>query len=251
MQNHLSSYAAAIRNFKGNPLGQNLHMASEGRLSTYYAPTEWINPKAKLVIVGITPGPTQAANALKAARAQLLAGASEQDTLRMAKLTGGFSGPLRKNLVDMLDHVGIHAWAGVRGCDELFSARSDLVQLASVLPYTVVVDGDKPYNGTPKLLRSPMLKSLLMERFLPSVQAIPNAKLLALGDVPFEALNWLADQGYIDGKRILGRMPHPGGANIERIKFFLGRIRPGAASVKCDEAKLTVMREHLMLSLAA
>ena len=54
-----------------------------------------------------------------------------------------------------------------------------------MLPYTVVVDGDKPYNGTPKLLRSPMLKSLLMERFRPPVQAIPNAKLLALGDVPF------------------------------------------------------------------
>ena len=65
----------------------------------------------------------------------------------------------------------------------------------------------------------------------------------------FEALNWLADQGCIDGKRILGRVPHADGANIEPIKFFLGRIRPGVGSAKCGEAKLTGRRQRLMLSL--
>ncbi len=251
MQNHLSTYAAAIRNFNGDPLSPSLRMAHEGRLSVYYAPTEWINLKAKLIIAGITPGPTQAANALAEAQRQMRAGASVEDTLKSAKLIGGFSGDLRTNLVDMLNHVGIPRWLGITSSADLFGHRSDLVQLASVLPYPVFVDGRTRYNGSPKLQRSPLLRSLVLEQFLPSILANPQAHLLAVGDVPFETLNSLAKQGHLDPKRILGNLPHPSGASAERIKYFLGRKPAGELSAKTNAAKLDQMRHHLVQTLAA
>lgn len=36
-----------------------LLMDSSGPVSIYYAPFEYINPSARVVLVGITPGPTQ------------------------------------------------------------------------------------------------------------------------------------------------------------------------------------------------
>jgi hypothetical protein len=248
---NFTKYAAAIRNFNGDPLTTSLHMASEGRLSVFYSPTEWVNPQAKIVIIGITPGPTQAANALAEAQRQMRAGASVEDTLKNAKLIGGFSGELRTNLVDMLDHVGIPRWARITSSAELFGHRSDLVQLASVLPYPVFVDGNTPYKGSPKLQRSPLLRSLVLEHFLPSIQANPQARLLAVGDVPFETLKWLAEQGHLDPKRILGNLPHPSGASAERIKYFLGRKPAAQLSAKTNAAKLDQMRHHLLQTLAA
>ena len=76
-----------------------------------YAPFEHIQHSAKVVIVGITPGEQQARNALLEARRQLIAGASQAMALSKAKVFASFSGPMRANLVAMLDHVGLHRWA--------------------------------------------------------------------------------------------------------------------------------------------
>ena len=247
---NFAKYADAVRNFNRDPLASNLHMASEGRLSVYYAPTEWVNPHAKIIIIGITPGPTQAANALAEAQQQMHAGASVEDTLKHAKLVGGFSGDLRTNLVRMLDHVGMPRWMQVSSSADLFGHRSELVQLASVLPYPVFVDGNTPYKGSPKLQRSPLLRSLVIEHFLPSIQANPQAHLLPVGDVPLSTLQWLVEQGHLDSKRILGNLPHPSGASAERINYFLGRKAADQLSAKTNAAKLDQMRTHLIRALA-
>ena len=46
----------------------NLLMDTSGSVKVYYAPFEYINPSARIVLVGITPGPTQMANANNEAR---------------------------------------------------------------------------------------------------------------------------------------------------------------------------------------
>lgn len=241
-------YAPALRHFNGDAQASALRISSEGRLSVHYAPFEWVNPAAKIVIVGITPGPTQAVNAIEEAKRQLLLGTSTEIALMRAKKTGGFSGELRNNLVAMLDRVGFHRWAKISSSADLFGEKSDLLQTASVLTYPVFVDG-KPYNGSPSIQRSPMLKALVTEHFLPIVESIPNAPLLAVGEVPFETLGWLAKQGCIDPKRILGRLPHPSGASGERIKYFLGRKPVAELSAKTNPAKLDDMRLQLESAL--
>ena len=76
-----------------NSLGANeLKLTNDGDLQVYYAPFDYIETKARIVLVGITPGLTQATNALQAAYAALQAGKTILDTLAIAKRTASFSG---------------------------------------------------------------------------------------------------------------------------------------------------------------
>ncbi len=246
--NLFAHFAPAIRSFDGDVHSPALRIASEGKLAMQYAPFEWINPEAKLIIVGITPGETQAANALWEACRQLLTGADERSTKIAAKRTGGFSGKLRANLVAMLDRVGLPRWAGISSASELFGAQAHLLQTASVLPYPVFVDG-KPYNGAPSLLRSPMLRTTVLEEFVPLLRALPEAKVLAVGDVPWETMHWLAKQGLVETHRLLGCLPHPSSASQERINYFLGMKAASELSVKTNGAKLDMLRAQLQQAL--
>ena len=64
-------YEAAVRAFNGVPCSANLLLAQEGSLSVYnYAPFEWVNRQAKVVLVGITPGRTQDAGRQELANQQ-------------------------------------------------------------------------------------------------------------------------------------------------------------------------------------
>lgn len=245
-----NQFTNAIRSFTGDVHAPALRMHSEGRLSVSYAPFEWVNPEAKLIIVGITPGELQAANALQEAKRQLSMGALDVAAIQAAKLTGAFSGPMRKNLLAMLDKVGLPKWIGVTSAAELFEKRADLIQTSSMIQYPTFVDGKKNYNGTPDLRRSPLLRSLVKDHFLPMVTSLPAAQILALGDVPWNTLQWLADEGLIDRSRVLGFTPHPSPANNERISCFLETMRPDATpSKKTDAAKLLRMRQRLQAAL--
>ena len=55
-------------------LGGRLLLNQSGELTVFYAPFDYIQRRARLVIVGITPGEQQARNALVEARRQLIAG---------------------------------------------------------------------------------------------------------------------------------------------------------------------------------
>jgi hypothetical protein len=52
----------------------------DGPLSVYYAPWDWVNTTAKVMLVGITPGAYQATEALREAQACLRAGCSSEET---------------------------------------------------------------------------------------------------------------------------------------------------------------------------
>src|SRR6185312_9805796 len=77
------------------------------RFEVAYAPFDHVNPGADVVIVGLTPGRQQMANALWAARRSLLSGRSEKQAAEDAKVFASFSGPMRSNLVAMLDSIGL------------------------------------------------------------------------------------------------------------------------------------------------
>jgi len=78
-----------------------------------------VNPSARVILIGITPGRTPATNALKEAQRLLLAGATLAMALASAKLTSAFSGAMRPDLVSMLDRVGLATWLSIRSCKSL------------------------------------------------------------------------------------------------------------------------------------
>ena len=226
-------------------LGTKLRIAQDGNIEVCYAPFEFINPQARVVIVGITPGRTQMLNALKEARRQLDLGAETTKTLLAAKQTGAFSGSMRPNLVGLLDCIGVNRWLGIRTCDELFGTASHLLQTASVLRNPVFVSGEN-YNGTPNMTKHPLLREQLMSHFGADIKALPRAVFVPLGDKVSEALHFLANQGILAHERILDGLPHPSGANAERIAYFLGKKRREDLSAKTNPAKIDLARQEIM-----
>lgn len=126
-----------------------------------YAPFDHVNLGARLVIVGMTPGRSQAAAALKVARKELDAGRSIAAAAEAAKVFASFSGePMRGNLVRMLDLVGTPRLLGIATAAELWSGRNDLVHFTSALRYPVFVDGEN-WSGQPDMVRFPAMRNWL------------------------------------------------------------------------------------------
>lgn len=231
-------------------LFDKLTIAREGRLQVCYAPFEYVNPRARLLIVGITPGRTQMLAAVREARRLSDAGATDKEVLRGAKRTGAFSGPMREGLIAMMDSVGIARWLGIPSAATLFGSATELVQTASALRNPVFVDGVN-YNGTPDPARSPLLLDQLTSGFTRDLGKMPEARVLALGDKVAGILELVIRSGALDPNRVLGTIPHPSGANAERIKYFLGQKPRAALSVKVDPTKLDRAKASLIERIAA
>jgi len=243
-------FASAIRSFNGAPDVPELQLVKEGDIGAYYAPFDLINSKARVVLVGITPGRTQAVNALLEAQKQLKLGATPAVAMQKAKNTGSFSGGMRTNLTSMLDHIGLQKWLEIGSCDALFGNASHLLQSTSVLQFPVFVKGEN-YNGTPDPTSHPLLRQMLIEHFVPVLKALPNAAFVPLGPVPTKAMQWLLEKGYVSKVQMIQGLPHPSGANAERIQYFLGKKDISLLSVKTDPNKLDAARLGLRAAVAA
>lgn len=238
---------------KGGPsLKAKMLMAQEGDIEICYAPFEYINEKARVVIVGITPGETQMVNAIREARRGLDQGDDDRAAMIAAKQTGAFSGAMRPNLVALLDAVGLQHWLRISSCGELLGpgSASHLVQTTSALRNPVFIRG-KNYNGTPNMTLHPLLRRHLLEYFGQDARALPNAVFVPLGDKVSEALHFAADNGCLERSRILDGLPHPSGANAERIAYFLGKKSRDTLSVKTDPIKLDRARSALLEQVAS
>jgi len=115
---------------------------------------------------------------------------------------------MRKNIVSMLDHIGLAKAFRVPTCARLFDDDSEQVHFASAPRYPVFV-GTANYDGGPNIFNTPLLKRMV-ETFLgQEVAALPNALWLPLGRKPEAALNYLASHGLLSGDHILTGMPIP------------------------------------------
>lgn len=129
-------------------------------------------------------------------------------------------------------------------CGDLFGTASTLLQTASVLQFPVFVDGEN-YNGTPDPTKHLLLREMVVQHFGKICAQLPDAVFVPLGPVPSKVLAWLSTQGAINSGRVLEGLPHPSGANAERIKYFLGQKRRFELSVKTDPDKLDSARAAL------
>lgn len=225
-------------------------LARDGELSTHYIPFDVVNPKAKVVLVGITPGFTQWKNAMREAQCQLQAGATLESAQLAAKQTGAFSGAMRPNLINLLDAIGLQRWLHIDSCATLFGAHADLIQTTSILRHPVFVN-DENYNGTPNMIKTPALNRQILGYFAQEIRQLSNAVYIPLGPKVSEGLSWLAKQGLLDEDRILHGLPHPSGANAERIAYFLGRKDRATLSSKTNPDALDGMRAALRLKVAS
>jgi len=221
----------------------------EGRYSAHYIPFESVHAGARVVAVGITPGFVQWQNAMREAQRQLALGADDAAVLRAARLAGAFSGAIRPNFVALLDAIGVQRWLGIASCSTLFDVDAGLVQVSGILRHPIFVDG-KNYSGSPPMTRSAFLRTQVLDYFAHEARQLPDALYIPMGSSVGVGLDWLAEQGVIRRERILHGLPHPSGANAERVAYFLGRKERAALSAKTNGAQIDAAREALMAQMA-
>lgn len=201
-------------------------------LSCHYAPFEYLNTEAKLILVGITPGGTQMNRSLNAARHALTMNKPITDAVRIVKREGSFSGAMRPNIINTLNRLGYQKKLGIECASRLWDTHDHLVHFCSLLKFPVFLNG-KDYNGNPKPHKNATLQSMLIEHFAKDMAALPShAMLVPLGDAVLEALLWLKDKNHIPQSILSfeGRFiapPHPSGANAESIALLMESVYPG------------------------
>jgi len=214
-------------------------LAREGRYSVHYIPFEHVNTRARLVVVGIAPGLVQWKNAMAEAQRQLAAGASQEALLRAARLSGAFSGAIRPNFVALLDAIGMQRWLGIASCATLFGVDAGLVHFVD----------DRNYSGSPGMAKVPFLRAQVLRYFAQEAAQLPDALYIPMGASVAEGLDWLASEGVIRRERILHGLPHPSGANAERVAYFLGRKTRETLSAKTNADQLDAARDRLLAQM--
>jgi hypothetical protein len=236
-----------------------LILGSEGRYSLEYVPFEHVNAEARLVIVGITPGPNQRNDAYDETRQLLRRGLPDEEILRKVKKHAAFGGPaMRPNLERMLDTMGVMALLGGGRAAELWAGRAHLLHATSAVTHAAFVGG-KPFAGSfEEIQRVDLLRRCFEQDFLPTLSRLRHdAYYIALGPTPAAGLSFAANKGLIDRSRILGWLAHPSTQGGSQVSVYLGekkveelhpkdpvRRRAGALVAAADG-----MRERLNASL--
>lgn len=238
-------------NIHGDPFASELLVSAEGRFSTYYAPFDYVNPKAKIVICGITPGLQQATNALKELRRLLHAGEPMDVAMRSAKEFASFSGAMRDNLIAMLDHIELNKWLGVPSCAELFGASKHLVHCTSALRNPVFLGG-KNYSGTPSMVKQPALLNQIEFVLAEEIRALgPNCVYVPLGGEVSKVFEHLESKGLVNPAHVIHGLPHPSPASNERIAYFLGRKERSLLSNKTNSEKIDLRKASIFSKVKA
>lgn len=124
------------------------------------------------------------------------------------------------------------------------------VHFTSALRYPAFIDGAN-YSGQPSMLSTPLLLEQLMNWFAAELATLPKAVFVPLGPKVAEAVETVARQAGLACERVLTGLPHPSGANAERIAFFLGRKPRDELSRKVEPERLIAARTSLEAKVSA
>jgi hypothetical protein len=187
----------------------------------YYAPFDYVNQDAKVAVVSITPGWTQMEIAYRSASQDLREGLASGEVCRRAKRRASFAGSMRKNLISMLDDLGLPSCLGIESTESLFAEHNSLLHTTSTVRYPVFVEGHNYTGHSPKLLKTDLLRYFVENVLAEELQLAHEAIIVQLGRSVSEALGHLASAGQLDRDRCLLGFPHPSGANGHRLRRFL------------------------------
>lgn len=207
---------------KEDLLSEKFLIQKDGELEMFYSPhNEYINKKARIIIVGITPGWSQMKIAYEHFVKGFAAEKAMEDVLRETKIAAGFAGAMRANLMTMLDQCGIPESLHINGSSALFNEDRTLLHTTSVIKYPVFYRG-KNYTGhQPGIFQSKLLTEYATKVFAEEIGEIKkNALIIPLGKAAESIIRHLMEDNKLAGHTILFGFPHPSGANGHRVRQF-------------------------------
>lgn len=217
------SKLAAVTDLRADGPPRDLRLWGADGLELYYAPFDWANPEARIVLVGITPGAYQMRRALEVAVDLAPTNVPDDHVLAACKASASFSGPMRELLVAMLDEVGVAHGLGVASTASLWGADEALASFTSTICYPVFVNNHNYRGESPRIEQVPILREFAEHVLLADLALTPNALIVPLGKRPTEWVARLAEGGQIDAGRCLVGLPHPSPANGHRSRHFAER----------------------------
>jgi hypothetical protein len=201
-------------------LPRSLMLHQDQSLHIVYAPFGLLpQKKARVVIVGLTPGFQQAWKAYENFQK------AQGDLDVFAKLliqNVVFAGSTRSCLIAFLDELGLAEALNLTSTAELFQTRTDLLMPFSLLRYPIFVgDALKNYGGTDSVHKRPIIQAMIHEIFYPYLMAQdPEALIIPMGKYPALALQALTTKDPMLVQRTLLGFPHTSGSNAHRWGQF-------------------------------
>lgn len=207
---------------------ETLGLGTDGPYSQFFAPFDWVNEDADVVIVGITPGVQQATEALLTLRSEL----RKYDDIGLAadraKQSASFKGQMRTNGARLMDHFDIHQLLGLDSTADLFGKAAHRAHYTSVLRYPVLKDHGN-YSGDARLMQRAWMRSKALETIPAEISRLNDPWIIPFGPVAADAVQEMARLGRISDDKVLAGILHPGGQQVNRYKVQWGEVTGEAA----------------------
>ena len=185
-------------------------LEKEKNIEIYYAPFDYINSKAKIVIVGITPGLQQMLQSYEVI--------NQGKSLKEVKDLSSFKGSMRTGLIKYLDELKINDILKIKSCESLFNKNSRYLHTTSLVKYPVF-DKGKNYSGA-NILKKKILLDFIEKNFLEELKTLEKSIIIPLGNTVSSTIEYLNNKYNLKLRCFLKGFPHPSGANARKnIQF--------------------------------
>ena len=216
----MSKFLKQIRSLKkinkSTVTNKNFLIKREDNIEIYYAPFDYINSKAKIMIVGITPGLQQMLQSFEAV--------NEGRSLKEVKDLSSFKGSMRTTLIKYLDALNINKKLKIKSCESLFNINSKYLHSTSLIKYPVF-DKGRNYSGS-GLLKKKILLDFLEEHFVKELKKLDKTIIIPLGNTVSSTIDYLNNEFKLNLKCFLKGFPHPSGLNVRKdIQFKENKVR--------------------------
>jgi hypothetical protein len=211
-------------------------------IAILWAPFDYVNRNARLAIVGVTPGPTQAMLSYKAVLSANAKGEDPEASLARTKAASSFRGNvIEPNIKSLLEHSGVSERVGIDDIDELWSNEAHKVHFTSTIRYPTFLNR-KLYNNQIDSLKHPELRRYVENYLAEELSALPTGSLIvALGSRGPKIVRHAAKVAGIDRKRVV-ELPHPSGSAAGAVRDFLSERRTESfrpcRCMLCDRSRI-------------
>ena len=188
----------------------------EGDLEIYYAPFDYVNSKAKIMIVGITPGLQQMLQSFQVI--------NDGKSLKEVKDLSSFKGSMRTTLIKYMDALNVNKKLKIKSCESLFDLHSKYLHTTSLVKYPVF-DKGRNYSGS-NILKKELLLNFIEKNFLKELKIHQNSIIIPLGNTVSSTIRYLNEKYNLKLSCFLEGFPHPSGANARKnIQFKENKSR--------------------------
>jgi len=210
----MSKYLKKIKSLKkiskSNIVSGKFLIAKKDNIKIYYAPFDYINSKAKIMIVGITPGFQQMLQSFEVI--------NQGKSLKEVKDLSSFKGSMRTTLIKYLDELEVNKKLKIKSCESLFNKDSKYLHTTSLVKYPVF-DKGKNYSGA-NILKKKILIEFIEKNFLKELKTLKKAIIIPLGNTVSSTIEYLNNKYDLKLACFLKGFPHPSGANARKnIQF--------------------------------